>query len=381
MMRGTASVPAPALVTAALAERQGGFPRAGLDWLTRAGLTAPAAIEAMLEGGEGSLGLFDLLVAVGRGDLAAGRLYEGHVDALGLVRRLGTDAQRARAEAVAEAGGLLGVWGADDPEAPGRIERRDGTARLVGRKTYASGGAGLALAIVAVKDEGATQLVLLEQDRLAGRFDEDWWDPIGMAETRSDALDLDGLTVPEGGRLGSVGTYEGHPAFGAGAVRFVAVQVGGVLGVWDVMRRHLEGTGRIDDPHQASRLAAALADCEAIHAAVGAAFDRLRPLIAWSGARSCESPPADPNAGAADAARLLVEAAGHRVIDGAIRSVGCGGLMRRHPLSRRVTDLLVYLRQPAPDAAALRLARALGEGRHRPGFDHSEHAERPCRAD
>ena len=359
----------PAAVTAALAARQGGFPRAGLDWLAKARLTESALIGAMLDGrGEGPLNLFDLLVAVGRGDLAAGRLYEGHVDALGLVRRLGTGAQRARAEAVAARGGLLGVWGADDPNAPARLEREGGEARLSGRKTYASGGGGIALAVVATKDETATtQLVLLDGDRLAGRFDESWWTPIGMAETRSDALDLTGLTVADDELLGSPGAYEGHAAFGAGAVRFVAVQVGGVLAVWDVMREHLERTGRSGDPHQAARLAAALADCEAIHAAARTAFDRLRPLIAWSDEPTIS--PAPSSVGAADAARLLIEAAGQRVIDGAIRSVGCGGLMQSHPLSRRVTDLLVYLRQPAPDAAAVRVGRAVGEGTYEPSFD------------
>ena len=357
----------PARITAALAARQGGFPHEALSWLAAEGLTSPGRVEGLLRHRtDGPPGLYEVLVAVGRGDLAAGRLYEGHVDALGLLRRLGTSDQRAWAQAVAERGGLLGVWGADDPSAPARIAVSGGTARLSGRKTYTSGGAQVALAVVAAKNEaGMTQLVLLDRDRLEGRFDESWWEPVGMAETRSDQLDLAGLDVSDADLLGDGGAYEGHPAFGAGAVRFVAVQVGGLLGVWDAMRGHLGGADRAGDPHQAARLAAAVSDCEAAYRLTASAFDRLRPLIDWS----AERPDGAGDAGAADAARLFVEAAGQRVIDLAVRSVGCGGLMRRHPLSRRVTDLMVYLRQPAPDAAAMRLGRAAGEARYVPSFD------------
>ena len=373
----------PADVTAALAARQDGYPSAGLSWLADQGLIRADAIRAMLFASEdAAFDLYDLLVAVGRGDLAAGRLYEGHVDAMGLVRRLGTASQIARADASAASGGLLGIWGADDPSAPARLERRaGGGATLSGRKTFASGGAALAMALVAAKDEdGRTRLVLLDQATLAGRFDEGWWDPIGMAETRSDALDLSALDVGEDALVGAAGAYEGHPAFGAGAIRFVAVQTGGVLAVWDAMREHLRAAGRADDPHQAARLAAALAEAEAAHAVSRQAFARLRPVIAWPPRSAHDPSDAEHEDGAsfaADSARLLVEACGHRVTDLAVRSVGCGGLMRRHPLSRRLTDLLVYLRQPAPDAAADRLGRAVASGDHTPSFDRFAV---PCRA-
>ena len=356
----------PARITAALAERQATGregTREGLAWLAEAGLTDPATLGAMMEGGGARL--FALLVAVGRGDLAAGRLFEGHVDALGLLRRLGTPAQQARAGAMVAEGGLLGIWGADDPTAPARIEAAPSGYALSGRKTYASGADGLAAALVAAKDEnGATRLVLFTRDTLAGRFDPEWWDPIGMAETRSDALDLSGLRVPAEAVVGAPGAYEGHPAFGAGAIRFVAVQLGGLLGVWDAMRSHLAQAGRTEDPHQAMRLAEALAETEAAYALTRATFGRLAPIISWRGGAADEA-----SLRTADAARLGVRRASERVMDLAIRSVGCGGLMRRHPLSRRVSDLMVYLCQPAPDAAATRLGQAAGTGSYTPLFD------------
>lgn len=361
------AVPRPAAITQALADLQGGFPAEGLAWLADRGLTRPDRCCDLLADGR----MFAVLVAAGRGDLAAGRLYEGHVDALGLLRRLGTAEQSARGDAWAREG-LIGVWGADDPSDPARIETNGGTIRLSGRKTFASGGPHLAGAIIAAKDEAKhTRLVLVDRTHLANRFEPEWWDPIGMAETRSDALSLDGVAVSPDDILGAPGAYEGHPAFGAGAIRFVAVQTGGVLAVWDAMRSHLARTGRTDDPHQAARLAEAAAACEGAFAAARAAFDRLRPVIAWhEGAAEGD---AAGQAAAADAARLLVERTGRDVSDIAVRSVGCGGLMRRHPLSRRITDLLVYLRQPAPDAAATRLGQAAGTGAYTPLFDHDAH--------
>ena len=71
--------------------------------------------------------LFDVLRLIGGGDLSVGRLYEGHVNAVALVRRYGTPAPaRALAEAVG-AGAMSGVWnaeGAGPPDLDGRPRRR-----------------------------------------------------------------------------------------------------------------------------------------------------------------------------------------------------------------------------------------------------------------
>lgn len=307
--------------------------------------------------------LFHALVAIGRADLAVGRLFEGHTDAVGLVMRLGTTEQKERMVAETARGGLLGVWGADDPADPARLEDEDGQIVLRGRKTYCSGATLVHRPIIAVKRNGQTQLVLLPRSALEDRFDTSWWRPVGMEATRSDALSLHGLRVLPGDLLGAPGAYEGHPAFGAGAIRFVAVQLGGMLAVWDAMREHLRGAGRAGDPHQAARLGRALAEVEAAFAHVGSAYSRLAPTIAIGAA---------PTGGAsisADAARMTVEAGAARLCDLAQRSIGCMGMMRDAPLARVVTDLMVYLRQPAPDAALTRAGTAAAAGEYAPLFD------------
>ena len=50
------------------------------------------------------------------------------------------------------------------------------------------------------------------------------------------------------------------------------------------------------------------------------------------------------------------------------QSVGVAAHFRAHPLSRVLTDLMVYLRQPAPDAQRMAVADAAAAGRLEPGL-------------
>lgn len=334
-----------------------------LQLLQREGLLAPAYLQTATAAADGGVPpLFRALVALGRGDLSVARLFEGHANAVQLVVRLGSPQQRAHALDVAEAGGLVGVWGADDPRRPARL---DSALGLSGRKIYASGADIVRLAVVAAKTEDAeTQLLLLDGGRLADRFDASWWRASGMTATRSFALSLDDLAVDQDDLLGAPGVYERQPFFGGGAIRFVAAQLGGALAVWDAMRDHLAATGRHKDPHQAARLAHVLSDLEAAFSFVQAGYARVAPAIGW------EYTAADPDCTlVADAARVAVEETVERIVPLAIRSIGCAGLMETHPLHAAVRDLMVYVRQPAPDAARVRLGVEAAGGSYRALFD------------
>jgi alkylation response protein AidB-like acyl-CoA dehydrogenase len=130
--------------------------------------------------------LFEVLKAIGRGDLSVARLYEGHVNALQLVARLGSPSQFDRIANSANEGQLLGVWGADDPASPGRLLKNNGGYQLSGNKTFASGADLVWHAIVAVKTpEARTQLLLLSREAFVGRLDAEWWKPLGMQATNS----------------------------------------------------------------------------------------------------------------------------------------------------------------------------------------------------
>ena len=351
------------LTRAVRAARTDAFPAEGLKLLRERGLMDDLA-SATAPQGATPPEMFARLVAIGRGDLALGRLYEGHVNAAGLVHRLGTRAQRESLTGFMGATPLMGVWGADDFADPGRLERTAGGYVLRGRKTYASGAAALDAPLIVVRDEDARSVVaIVPTERLAGRFDPDWWQPLGMRTTDSFAVSIEGLELSASDLLGAPNDYLAQPYFGGGAVRFAAVQTGGILAVWDAMRDHLARAGRHADPHQAARLGEALGAAEACYAGVAGAYARLAEAIGW------EAADADPALGlVADAARTLPREAGERVMALATRAVGCAGLMAGHSLERAIRDLTVYLRQPAPDAALTRAGEAAASGAYEPSF-------------
>ncbi|WP_221930638.1 acyl-CoA dehydrogenase family protein [Paracoccus marinus] len=105
-------------------------PARAITLLRDAGLLVAALPEAA--GGEGvgtsphtARDTATLLRRLGRADLSAARLFEGHVNAVKLIALHGGDEVRGRAFDLVRAGGLLGVWGADDG-APVQLDR-DGT--------------------------------------------------------------------------------------------------------------------------------------------------------------------------------------------------------------------------------------------------------------
>ncbi|MGJ3232421.1 MAG: acyl-CoA dehydrogenase family protein [Oceanicaulis sp.] len=339
------------------APRREDFPEPALQVMRAEGWLAPARFDAPL--------LFDRLLAAGRGELSAGRLLEGHVNALHLIERLGSPAQKAEAYAAARAGGLGGVWAASDPSNPARI---DAQGRLSGRLGFCSGAERLAFALAAVDDAaGAKQLVVLRPERLAQRFDLSAWRTAGMAASRSAALSLHGLEIAPDARLGPPGAYHAEPFFSAGAARFAAVQAGGVLAVFDALRDHLQTTGRWRAEAQAARLSAAAAACEAMYAGVRDAFTRIAPAIDPASSRPEGAP--DCWIALADGARQMVMNAAPGLMETAQASVGAGGHFTDHPLSRAVADLQMYLRQPAPDAARRRHGEQVGSGALALAFD------------
>ena len=68
------------------------------------------------------------------------------------------------------------------------------------------------------------------------------------------------------------------------------------------------------------------------------------------------------------AARLQVAGLADQAIVLAQEAVGLPGLFRGHPLAAALTDLMVYLRQPAPDAQRHKVGRAAAAGLLVPGL-------------
>lgn len=316
------------------------------------GLTAAFPVGGDPPDAETLLALLRRLHGVGRCDLPLGRLFEGHVDAMQIVTRYGAPGQVEALRGAVRAGARLGVWNADLAGEPLRLE---GDV-LAGGKSFASGAGLLTHALVTADTPGGRQLLLIGLAEAPPQIDRDWWRTLGMQRSETHRVRWSGVRLPPEALIGSPGDYAREPWFSGGALRFVAVQAGGVAALFDRTRDHLVTAGRADDPFQAARLA------ELFTLAQGAADAVRHAAHAWF---ADENGDEDRLAHVA-AARLQVAEAAERALATAQQAVGLQGLFLAHPLSAVVADLTVYLRQPAPDAQRLRVGRAVAGGRLSP---------------
>jgi hypothetical protein len=317
--------------------------------LTRAeiaALTVDLPSLADPRGPDDLLTLLRTLYAVGRRDLPLGRLFEGHVDALQIVTRYGAPAQGAAAEAAARAGAAFGVWNADQPGEPLTLA----DDRLSGAKAFASGAGLLSHALVSVDVAGGRQLLLVDLGRHPPAIDRSWWRVTGMQRSETHIVRWNAEPIGPAARIGAPGDYLREPFFGGGAIRFAAVQAGGVASAVDGVRDHLVAQGRADDPHQRVRLA------ELYQAAQAAADAVARAARGWT----ADDVPA--TLALVAAARAAVYAAGETVLTLAQAAIGVQAMFVDHPLAARLTDLAVYLRQPGPDLQRDRAGEGVATG-------------------
>jgi alkylation response protein AidB-like acyl-CoA dehydrogenase len=341
-------------LSAARAVATGLFGEAGE--LDRTGLVPPASIRRLGEAGlltmplrdRSTARLLEILTAIGSGDLAIGRLYEGHINTLLLVERFGTPVLRRRiAAAVGAHHDLLGVWNTDTRE-PLTLHRGTAGWRLGGGKSFASGAGLVAHALVTARlPDGGRQMLLLPMAGLDGRIDRDSWQPLGMRASMSFHIDLDGVAVDDDSFLGRADDYLAEPAFSAGCIRFLAVQLGGALALLRTVHAHLRRTGRQDDPYQIERFAR-----------MRVAVETGRLWLAHAAATFDGSDAPAEIIATANMARHAVEQASTLALELAGRSVGVQGMLAPHPMERLIRDLSTYMRQPAPDAALASVGRS-----------------------
>lgn len=303
---------------------------------------------------DANLRLLSALYATGRKDLPLGRLLEGHVDAVQIVQRLATPAQIERLHDALAGGATLGVWNAAMPDAP-LVLHGD---RLGGGKSYASGAGVLTHALVTAQVPEGMQLLLLDLQAVPPAIDRDWWRTTGMQRSETHQVRWSDAPVATDARVGPVDVYAREPFFSGGALRFVAVHAGGVAALCDHTRDHLIATGRADDPFQSVRLA------ELFWLADAAATVVRRTAVDWFASASGDGGESGAEARLArvSAARITVADLAERAMTVAQQAVGLSGQFLAHPLSATLTDLAVYLRQPAPDAQRLRVGRAVRDG-------------------
>jgi alkylation response protein AidB-like acyl-CoA dehydrogenase len=305
--------------------------------------------------------LVEALEAIGGADLSAGRIFEGHVNAVKLVFRYGDAEQQAALAADVRAGAVCGVWNAEAP--PGlRLDAapmRDRPGVLTGAKIYASGLGLVTRPLFTAKTPEGRMLMLAPRLPRDQAYDLSAWRVRGMRATATGTIDFTGLAIAQSDVIGAPDDYYRSPTFKGGAWRFAAVQCGAASRLAVLMREELRARRRTDDPHQKARVGTA-----------ALAAETARLWVARAAAIA-EDPAGDP--AAADAyvnlARLAVERSALEVIALVERGLGLSAFTRPSPVERVVRDLSTYLRQPFPDGALEGAASYLMERDGAPNWD------------
>lgn len=273
------------------------------------------------------------LCDVGRGDLSAGRLFEGHMNAMLLFDWYGSPEQIHWLSGQLDQGAWLGVWASEPP--PGvRIEGSD-RLHLIGAKCFASGAGGINWALVTAGQEGAERrLVIVRADDQA-RTNLSGWRVRGMRASVSGTYDCAGFAVTPENLLGIPGEYDREPRFTAGAWRFCAVQLGGIEALIAETASSMHPKARGDT---------------ILRQRFAKAYIASRSARFWveKAARKAADE-ADDAITAARIARGVVEDAGLLAIETAARIIGTRSAFDGERADKIARDLSLYLRQAGPD--------------------------------
>lgn len=340
-------------------DHSGAFPVDEFKQIAAAGLLA-----APLDRGLGGLGLgidastthelLKILKLIGRGNLAVGRIYEGHVNAVQLIQTFGTAEQIEQyAEDVRDRQKIFGVWNAEDADRLHIIPLENGNYRLEGCKTFASGSGYVDRPFVnGTLPDGRWQMCIVPMDEVATIADPSWWQPSGMRATASYKVDFSGVELPKTTFVGQPNDYYRQPWLTAGVVRFAAVQLGGAEALFDEARRFLHSLERTQDPYQEERFGKMAIAIESGNLWLKGAADLLMNYAPkFAGSPDEPQPEAPQLIAYANMVRTAIEQVCLDVMQLVQRSVGTRGLLPPVAIDRINRDLTLYLRQPAFDAA------------------------------
>ena len=295
-----------------------------------------------------------LLKQLGRGNLAVGRVYEGHVNALQLIHTFGTREQiEAYAADARDRHKIFGVWNAEAGDGVRIIPIGGGRYRLEGAKTFASGAGYVERPFVnGVLPDGGWQMCIVPMDEVRTVSDSSWWQPSGMRASASYKVDFSGVELNSLALIGAPGDYYRQPWLSGGVIRFAAVQLGGAEALFNETRQYLRDLNRTSDPYQQARvgkIAIALEGGNLWLRGAANLVDEYAPV--FGGYATSANDNANTLVAYANMVRTAIEEICIDVIQLAERSVGTRGLLPPNPIERIVRDLTLYLRQPAFDAA------------------------------
>ena len=278
-----------------------------------------------------------LLRLLGRGNLAVGRLFEAHVNAIRLIAQHGTPRQLGTAAVQVQSGALFGLWVTDPAEHP-LCAGWDGALR--GGKAFCSGAGFVERAVVTLRDPGGD--IRLANVPTAGSLAT----PLpmqmqGMRGAKTGRVSFEGMRIDAQDWIGQPGDYMAEPDFSGGAWRTSAVTCGGLEELVTLAMRHLRDRGRASEPHQQARM--------------GRAWIAKETALLWLD-RAAATAEQDQDGVSTDdivnevgLARIAIEAACVEAMHLVERSLGLAAFMQPSPIERIGRDLATYLRQPAAD--------------------------------
>lgn len=359
VLRRAAEVAKYCAANAAAIDQNGAFPQREFELIAETGLLAaplPRKLGGIGLGIEASVTreLLILLKLIGRGNLAVGRIYEGHVNALQLIQTFGTQAQiEAYARDARDRQKIFGVWNAEAEDGVKILPLNSGQYRLEGAKTFASGSGYVERPFVnGVLSDGGWQMCIVPMDEVATVSDPAWWQPAGMRATASYKVDFSGVELDATALIGQPGDYYRQPWLSAGVIRFAAVQLGGAEALFDATRQYLQELNRTTDPHQQARIGQMAIAIESGNLWLQSAANLVAAYAPiFGGYADVAQPQADQLVAYANMVRTAIEQTCMDVMQLCERCVGTRGLLPPHPIERIIRDLTLYLRQPAFDAA------------------------------
>ena len=291
--------------------------------------------------------LLQILKHFGRGNLVVGRVYEGHFNALLLIKLFGSNEQIERFAHDANNGRLFGVWNTEANNGVHISPSENGKFRLAGMKTFATGIDFVTRPVVnGAMPDGGWQMCIVPLDEVEAKTDASWWNPMGMRATRSFKIDFSGVEIDKNNLIGTAGNYYEQPWFSGGAIRFAAVQFGAAEAIFDETRKYLRLLNRTDDPYQKTRLGEMAILIETGNLWLDSAAKNLDEYM------KNPSPARSENFLAyANLMRTAIEKICVKTMNLCQKTVGARGLNKPFHFERIIRDLTIYLRQPAPDAA------------------------------
>lgn len=295
-----------------------------------------------------------LLKRIGSGNLAVGRIYEGHVNALQLVQTFGTAEQIQRyASDARDRHKIFGVWNAEAGDGVKIIPLDNNRYRLEGCKTFCSGAGFVERPFVnGVLPDGGWQMCIVPMEDVATVSDRSWWQPSGMRATASYKIDFTGVELDATSLIGNPDDYHRQPWLTAGVIRFAAVQFGAAEALFNQTRAYLQHLNYTGSPYQQERLGKMAIAVEQGNLWLQGAAQKVAAYSpAFGGCPEDEHPQVERLVGYTNMMRSSIEQICMDAIQICERCVGTRGLMPAHPMERTIRDLTLYLRQPAYDAA------------------------------